>query len=59
MHFDLHVDDLRGDGGGGAARRRELQAPRRPADNPDGTEMFTVWASPRPPFSSAPTRADP
>jgi hypothetical protein len=47
VHLDLHVDDL------DAATRlatelggRELQAPRRPADNPDGDEMFTVYASP-------------
>ena len=47
VHIDLHVDDLDG------ARRlavelggRELQSPRRPADNPDGTEMFAVYASP-------------
>ena len=46
-HLDLHVDDL------DAARSlaadlggRELQPPRRPADNPDGDEMFTVYASP-------------
>jgi hypothetical protein len=25
---------------------RQLQAPRRPADNPDGDEMFAVYASP-------------
>jgi catechol 2,3-dioxygenase-like lactoylglutathione lyase family enzyme len=47
VHLDLHVDDiaaataLAAEHGG-----RELQAPRRPADNPEGTEMFTVWASP-------------
>ena len=47
VHLDLHVDDL------DAARRRavelggrELQAPARPADNPDGDELFTVYASP-------------
>lgn len=47
VHLDLHVDDLT------AATRlaeqlggRELQAPRRPADNPDGAEMFAVYASP-------------
>ena len=47
VHLDLHVDDLE------AARRlatelggRELQPPRRHADNPDGDEMFTVYASP-------------
>jgi len=47
VHLDLHVDDLEAatalaDGLGG----RQLQAPKRPADNPDGTEMFTVYASP-------------
>jgi hypothetical protein len=47
IHLDLHVDDLEGatalavELGG-----RQLQAPKRPADNPDGTEMFTVYASP-------------
>ena len=47
IHVDLHVDDL------AAARSlaislggRELQAAKRPADNPDGTEMFAVYASP-------------
>jgi glyoxalase superfamily protein len=47
MHIDLHVDDLQ------AAERlavelggRQLQAARRPADNPDGDEMFAVYASP-------------
>lgn len=47
VHIDLHVDDL------AAAERlalelggRQLQAPKRPADNPDGDEMFTVYASP-------------
>jgi hypothetical protein len=47
VHLDLHVDDL-----AEAHERtltlggRQLQAPRRPADNPDGTEMFAVYASP-------------
>lgn len=47
LHLDLHVDDL------DAAQRlardlgaRMLQPPRRPADNPDGDEIFTVYASP-------------
>jgi predicted enzyme related to lactoylglutathione lyase len=47
VHLDLHVDDL------DAASRRavelggcELQPPTRPADNPDGDEMFAVYASP-------------
>jgi Glyoxalase-like domain len=46
-HVDLHVDDLE------AATRlavelggRELQAARRPADDPDGDELFAVYASP-------------
>jgi len=47
MHLDLHVDDLAAaedlavELGG-----RQLQAAKRPADNPDGTEMFAVYASP-------------
>lgn len=47
MHLDLHVDDLDAahalatELGGGC-----LQEPRRPADNPDGDEMFAVYASP-------------
>ena len=47
VHLDLHVDDLAAAGrlahdlGG-----RQLQGARRPADNPDGEEMFEVWASP-------------
>jgi catechol 2,3-dioxygenase-like lactoylglutathione lyase family enzyme len=47
MHLDLHVDDL------GAAHKlvislggRQLQGPRKPADNPDGAEMFAVYADP-------------
>ena len=47
VHLDLHVDDLE------AAERlavelggRQLQAATRPADNPDGDEMFAVYASP-------------
>ena len=47
VHLDLHVDDLE------AAHElavslggRQLQAPRRPADNPDGEEMFAVYADP-------------
>jgi hypothetical protein len=47
VHLDLHVDDL------AAAERlavelggHQLQAAKRPADNPDGTEMFAVYASP-------------
>ncbi|MDP9101483.1 MAG: VOC family protein [Actinomycetota bacterium] len=47
VHLDLHVDDLTS-----ASRRvlelggRLLQEPRRPADNPDGDELFAVHASP-------------
>ena len=47
VHLDLHVDDLES-----AGRRalelggRLLQPPRRPADNPDGDELFAVYASP-------------
>lgn len=47
VHIDLHVDDLEE-----AERRalelggRQLQRARRPADNPDGDEMFAVYASP-------------
>jgi len=47
VHLDLHVDDLE------EAHRltlalggRQLQAARRPDDNPDGDEMFAVYASP-------------
>ena len=47
LHLDLHVDDL------DAAERaaldlgaRRLQRPTRPADNPDGDEVFAVYASP-------------
>ncbi|HYN75922.1 MAG TPA: VOC family protein [Candidatus Limnocylindria bacterium] len=47
VHLDLHVGDLH------TAERlalelgaRQLQAPKRPADNPDGDEMFAVPASP-------------
>lgn len=47
VHLDLHVDDL--DEAVGLAVElggRRLQAPRRPADNPDGDEVFAVYASP-------------
>ena len=47
VHVDLHVDDLQ------AADRlalelggRQLQPAARPADSPDGDEMFAVYASP-------------
>lgn len=47
VHIDLHVDDLEE-----ADRRavelggRQLRSAGRPADNPDGEEMFAVYASP-------------
>lgn len=47
VHLDLHVDDLVAAGrlahelGG-----RQLQAATRPRDNPDGNELFAVYASP-------------
>ena len=47
VHLDLHVENLESaeqravDLGG-----RQLQAARKPADNPDGDEMFAVYASP-------------
>jgi catechol 2,3-dioxygenase-like lactoylglutathione lyase family enzyme len=47
VHLDLHVDDLEE-----ASQRaialggRLLQPARKPADNPDGDEMFAVFASP-------------
>jgi hypothetical protein len=47
VHLDLHVDDLE------EAHRlvvelggRQLQPARRPDDNPEGDEMFAVYASP-------------
>lgn len=47
VHLDLHVDDL--DAATRRARElggRELEPPRRPPDNPDGDELFAVYASP-------------
>ena len=47
VHLDLHVDNL--DEAVGLAVElggHRLQAPRRPADNPDGDEVFAVYASP-------------
>ena len=47
VHIDLHVDDL--DTAGRLAVQlggHQLQAPMRPADNPDGDEVFAVYASP-------------
>lgn len=47
VHLDLHVDDLDEAGARALALgARPLQPPRPPADNPDGTEMFAVYASP-------------
>lgn len=47
MHLDLHVDDL--DEAHALAIElggRRLQESQRPADNPDGDEIFAVYASP-------------
>jgi hypothetical protein len=47
VHVDLHVDDL--EAAGRLAEElagRQLQAARRPADNPHGDEWFAVYASP-------------
>ena len=47
VHLDLHVDDLEeAHGLTLALGGRQLQPPRRPADNPDGDELFAVYASP-------------
>ena len=47
MHIDLHVDDLEeADRLAVELGGRQLQAAIRPADNPDGDEMFAVYASP-------------
>jgi len=47
VHIDLHVDDLaEADRIAVSLGARQLQAPKRPADNPDGDEMFAVYASP-------------
>ena len=47
VHLDLHVDDLaEAERLAASLGARQLQPPRRPADNPDGTEMFAVYASP-------------
>ena len=47
VHLDLHVEDIEEAGRIAVALGgRQLQAPRRPADNPDGDEMSTVYASP-------------
>lgn len=47
MHLELHVDDL--DAAHALATElggRRLHLPRRPSDNPDGEEVFAVYASP-------------
>ena len=47
VHVDLHVEDL--EEAGRLAEQlggRQLQEAIRPADNPDGDEMFAVYASP-------------
>lgn len=47
VHLDLHVDDLQAAHDRAVALGgRQLQPPRRPADNPDGQEMFAVYADP-------------
>jgi hypothetical protein len=47
VHLDLHVDDLKeADRLAVELGGRQLQGARRPADNPDGDEMFAVYASP-------------
>ena len=47
VHLDLHVEDVHEAGREAVALgARQLQAARRPADNPDGDELFAVYASP-------------
>ena len=47
VHLDLHVDDVHAAGRQAVALGgRLLQAARPPADNPDGDEVFAVYASP-------------
>jgi hypothetical protein len=47
VHLDLHVEDLEeAHGLTLALGGRQLQPPRRPADNSDGDESFAVYASP-------------
>lgn len=47
VHLDLHVDDLQeAHQLALALGGRQLQTARRPADNPNGDEMFAVYASP-------------
>lgn len=47
VHLDLHVDDIDEAGRRAVALGgSRLQATRRPTDNPDGDELFAVYASP-------------
>ena len=47
VHLDLHVADLdEADRVATELGGRQLQPPTKPADNPDGDEMFAVYASP-------------
>jgi predicted enzyme related to lactoylglutathione lyase len=47
VHLDLHVDDISAAGQRAVALGGHLlQSARPPADNPDGDEMFAVYASP-------------
>lgn len=47
VHIDLHVDDQEAaDRLAVALGGRRLQAAARPADAPDGDELFAVYASP-------------
>ncbi|WP_375489179.1 VOC family protein [uncultured Jatrophihabitans sp.] len=47
VHLDLHVDDLESASMRAVALGgRMLQDVRKPADNPDGSERFSVYASP-------------
>lgn len=47
VHLDLHVDDLEAAGRFATELgARQLRAPQRPADNPDGDERFAVYADP-------------
>jgi predicted enzyme related to lactoylglutathione lyase len=47
VHLDLHVADLdEADRVATELGGRQLQPPMKPADNPDGDEMFAVYASP-------------
>jgi hypothetical protein len=47
VHLDLHVDDVEAAGRRAIALGAQLlQDARKPADNPDGDEIFAVYASP-------------